>query len=168
MPDNLETYVNKVFKQAKNFLQNNFPEIYEDIGIKTGVIYKKKKTKYDYTMEYRPRIKCIQLKAYEKPEKPKDNDIIRNAFGIKMRRKNSYLVSIIHELGEAMYMKELTNRNMIISYYDVEVSHNVATSLEMHALERLIEQTKGKDRQDFMRRKKARLKDNKNHKLKGV
>ncbi len=168
MPDNLETYVNKVFKQAKSFLQKNFPEVYEAIGIKIGVRYEKKKTKYDYTMEYRPRIKCILFKSYEKPEKPEDSDIIRNAFGIKMRRKNSYLVSIIHEIGEAMYMKELTDRNMIISYYDVDVSHNVATSLEMHALEKLIKQTKGKDRQDFIRRKKARLKDNKKYKLKGV
>ena len=168
MPDNLEKYVNKIFKQANNFLQKNFPEVYEYIGIKTGIRYEKKKTKYDYTMEYRPRIKCIMLKAYEKPEEPKDNDIIINAFGIKMRRKNSYLVSIIHEIGEAMYMKELTNRNMIISYYDVDVSHNVATSLEIHALEKLIKQSSGKDRQDFMRRKKARIKDNKKHKLKGV
>lgn len=87
MPDNLETYVNKVFKQAKNFLQKNFPEIYEDIGIKKWVKDEEGKAKYDYTMAYNPRIKWILLKVYEKSEKPKDNDIIRNAFGIKMRRK---------------------------------------------------------------------------------
>ncbi len=168
MPDNLETYVNKVFKQAESFLQKNFPEIYEDIGIKTRIRYGKKKTKYDYTMEYRPRIKCILLKSYEKKEEPKDNDIINNAFGIKMRRKNSYLVSIIHEIGEAMYMKKLTNRNMQITFYDLDISHQAATSIELHALEKLIEQSSGENRQDFIRRKKARLKDNKKYKLKGV
>ncbi|MBM3199385.1 hypothetical protein FJZ53_00495 [Candidatus Woesearchaeota archaeon] len=168
MRTSLENYVNKVLGEAKGFLKDQFPEIYQDIGIKIGVKYAKEKTDYDYTMAYNPGIKWILLLTSERPEKPKDDDIVKSALGIKMKRKNAYLTSIIHEIGEAMYLKELKNRNMTISYYDIDVSHTVATSLEIHALEKLIQQSTGEDKKDFMRRKKARMKEIKKYKLKGV
>lgn len=167
MRDNLETYIGKVFKQAKKFLQKNFPEIYEDAGVKIGVRYRlEERLSYDYDMLYLPRKKCMVLQTYEEPKVPKDEDIITNAFGIKMQRKNSYLVSIIHELGEAIYLKNFKDSKL--TYYDLDVSHSLAVSIELHALEKLIEQSSGKDRQDFIRRKKARTKDMKKYKSKGV
>lgn len=168
MPEKLEEYVIKTFEEAKEFLQKNFPEIYEDIDLKIELKYEKRKTKFDYDIEYRPRKKKVTFKSYKKTRKPKNKDIITNAFGIRMRRKNSYLISMIHEIGEAWYMKELTKRNMKITFYDIDVSHDVATSLELHSLEKLIGQSEGRDKKDFIKRKKARLKEIKRRKLKGV
>lgn len=53
-----------------------------------------------------------------------------------------------------MYLKDITIMDTPIAVYDLEVSHNFAVSLEMHALDLLIKQSSGKNRQDFIRRKK--------------
>lgn len=168
MPDNLEKYVNKVFKQAKNFLQKNFPEVYEDIQTTVTIKYELGRKNLDYDAAYDYNKNQVVIITYKKVENPKDKDIVLNGLNIRMTRKNSYLTSFIHELGETIYLKELMNRKMIVTYYDIDISHNAAVSLEMHALEKLIEQSEGEDKQDFIRRKKARIKDKKKYKLKGV
>ena len=172
MPKNLEGYVAKILEEAKDFLRNNFPEYYEEPDVKIKVKYRNKKLSFDYRAGYNEKTKEITIISYEKKKEPKDDDIITNEFKLRMKRKNTYLVSIIHEIAEAQYMNAVTSRNFPLTYYDITTSHEIAISLELHALKKLIEQSEGQDKEEFIKRKEAREKELKKRekifKLRGV
>ncbi|MDP2908911.1 MAG: hypothetical protein Q8N77_03840 [Nanoarchaeota archaeon] len=161
MQENLEQYVNRIFKETKDFFRENFPKEYEDI--KTGIkVACEPNTKYKgaYRVDYSFARDEITLTTHESSEKkPKDDDTVWNFLQVKMKRKNAYMVSLTHEIQEAIYYSAMRAKNQILSEYDVILSHELATEQELKALKKLISQSKGQDKEEFKKRKEAREKE---------
>lgn len=161
----LEKYIEKIYKEANQLVREIAPYFYEEMDLKIEAKYKrpKKGLNIDYDIEYchdwkDSSMSRIILSYFQKCKNPKDDDEITNNFGIKMKRKNAYLVSLIHEIGEAQFIKKLAEKNRIPPYWKINAAHSVAIILEKSCLDKLIEQSKGRDKEGFIKRKEARQK----------
>lgn len=167
MQENLEQYINKIFRKTKQFLRKNLPEDYEEPNIKLRTEYHPSKRLEDYSADYDYKSNKILFTFHKKEETIKDDDIVTNFLRVKMQRKNSYLVSMMHEIFEAQYINDLTKRKLPVSEYDFTMAHERAVKLELKALDKLINKSRDRDKEDFIRRKEARQKEFK-AKIRGV
>lgn len=161
MSKNLELYVNKIFEKAKVFLQKNFPKEYEKPDVKISAAYEPNtKFSWFYKANYNYETNKIIFITHENEgKKPKDEDVVESSFKVKMKRKNAYLVSMIHEMREAQYFNLIRAKKFPLSEYDVMTAHEAAVDLELRALDKLVKQTKGEDKEEFSKRKEARVKE---------
>lgn len=91
-----------------------------------------------------------------------EETIINTEFSIKIKRKNSYLISLIHERFEESHHKnkrKIQDIYFFDKFYSAD-SHIFSINLELFVLRKLIGEAKNKnDREDFIRRRGARIND---------
>jgi hypothetical protein len=155
----------KVNEEAKFLFKKYFPLIppYEKKLRFRGLRIIKLKKSIDFG--YNAYIRKITIYSYSVYKKMDitalEERIIDDDLHIKIKRKNSYLISLIHELAETShdnYKYQIKKIKSLKRFYN-DNPHLFAINIELHILKKLIKCSAEEDRNDFIKRFNARMKD---------
>jgi len=146
-----QAYLEKIADEAYSFLRQHFPIISTNpINYTVRLSLVKEHENISYRCGNHLGEKRITFYSQESQDKIfMDDDKIKNELGVIMKRRNIYFISMIHELAELFYAT--------IFNETPGASHLLAVDIELSALDILIKSSNAQDKKEFIKRKKARL-----------